>query len=91
MLGPILAAFMILCFRCASDLAQDHGCGRGELQDANLPKDTTRREVKRASDEEARARRERELSVPPVFRVIVSYIMTRGSKENKSLQWKNYA
>jgi hypothetical protein len=54
MLGPISAAFAILSFLCAHDLAQGLGSGHGESQDANSPEDTAKREARHASDEEKR-------------------------------------
>jgi hypothetical protein len=54
MLGPISAAFAILSFLCAHDLAQGLGSGHGESQDANSPEDTAKWEARRASDEEKR-------------------------------------
>jgi hypothetical protein len=48
-LGSVSVAFVILSFHHAHDSAQCLGGDRGEPQDANLPVDAARREVRHAS------------------------------------------
>jgi hypothetical protein len=59
-LSPISAVVTIMSFHCAHDLAQGLRGSRSELQDANLPEDSTERGAKHASDKEVWARRERD-------------------------------
>jgi hypothetical protein len=59
-LGPFLAAYVILSFHCTRNLVQGLRGGHGEPRYIDLPNDVARREVKHASDEKMRARRERE-------------------------------
>jgi hypothetical protein len=56
-LGPVYAAFMILSFHCAHDLAQGLRDGHGESRDADPPMDAS---GWHASNGAARAREERE-------------------------------
>jgi hypothetical protein len=56
--GPILAAFVILSFHYARDLAQGLGGDRGEPRYADFPSNAARKEVRHASNEEMRAREE---------------------------------
>jgi hypothetical protein len=53
MLGPILAAYVILSSHHAHDLAHGLVDGNSEAWDANLPEDSTRREVNHAFNEKA--------------------------------------
>jgi hypothetical protein len=58
--GPILAAFVIISFHCAHNLAQGLGGGHGEPWDADSPMDAARWEARHASSEETRSREDRE-------------------------------
>jgi hypothetical protein len=59
MFGPVLAAYMILSFHCALNLAQGLEGARSELQGANLPEDVMRREANCVFNEKMQTHKER--------------------------------
>jgi hypothetical protein len=62
---PISVAFVILSFHYAHDHAQGLRGSHDDSQDAISPEDATEREVRCASDEEKRTRRDRGWRPPP--------------------------